>query len=331
MIQALGDLGLDAYFNVPLETLCRFTMRARRGYRENPYHNWTHAFSVFHFAYLLVKRLDLVSLFGELACFSFLIAALCHDLDHRGTNSAFEVSSESSLAALYSSKGSVMERHHFAQTMALLSVSGCNVFGGMSPAQNKAALDHVHNIILATDLSQHFKIISKLESLANRVQTAGNVKNYLDSLDRQERKQTVDLLLCLLMTSSDLSDQTKDWSTTKNTAKNIYDEFFCQGDREKEMGLSPIANMDREKACVPKVQISFMEHIAEPVYTLLSKVWPETSCVIDRVHLNKQRWQTVSEAWDETGKPSSDSLSVLTDGFDRDVFSSVTDSSLNPF
>lgn len=331
VIQAIGDLGLDAYFNVPLETLCRFTMRTRRGYRENPYHNWTHAFSVFHFAYLLVKRLDLISLFGELACFSFLIAALCHDLDHRGTNSAFEVSSESSLAALYSSKGSVLERHHFSQTMALLSVSGCNIFGGMSAGQNKEALDYVHKIILATDLSQHFKIISQLEALAVRVQTAGNLKNYLDSLGPQERRDTVALLLCLLMTSSDLSDQTKDWATTKNTAKNIYDEFFCQGDREKDMGLSPIPNMDRDKACVPRVQISFMEHIAEPVYTLLSRVWPATDGVIKRVELNRERWQHVSNAWDRTGKPSSESLSVLTDGFDRQVFSSVTNTSLNPF
>lgn len=39
------------------------------------------------------------------------------------------------------------------------------------------------------------------------------------------------LLLCLLMSSSDLSDQTKDWKTNRRVAELIYREFFSQGDR----------------------------------------------------------------------------------------------------
>lgn len=35
----------------------------RKGYRPDPpYHNWMHAFSVFHFSYLVIKRLELVQL-----------------------------------------------------------------------------------------------------------------------------------------------------------------------------------------------------------------------------------------------------------------------------
>ena len=34
----------------------RFILMVRRGYRDPPYHNWIHAFSVAHFCYLLVKN-----------------------------------------------------------------------------------------------------------------------------------------------------------------------------------------------------------------------------------------------------------------------------------
>jgi len=282
VIYAIQSLGFDKKFNVPLETLCRFTLRVKKGYRENPYHNWTHAFSVFHMAYTLVKNLELQSVLGDLQCYSFLIAALCHDLDHRGTNSSFEVSSKSPLASLYSSKGSVLEHHHFAQTVALLSVDGCNVFCGMNKEDNQKALDYVKFVILATDLGVHLRLMDELKKFSVLVQEKGSVKKVIES-GEVDQKMAEKMCLSLLMTSSDLSDQTKSWGTTKNTAKNIYDEFFDQGDREKNLGLKPLPSMDRERAVVSDVQISFMDNIATPVYSLLSTIFPEAQEILDRV------------------------------------------------
>lgn len=36
--------------------------------------------------------------------------------------------------------------------------------------------------------------------------------------------------------------------------------------QEKAMGNRPLEMMDREKAYIPELQISFMEHIAMPIY-----------------------------------------------------------------
>ena len=36
--------------------------------------------------------------------------------------------------------------------------------------------------------------------------------------------------------------------------------------QEKAMGNRPMEMMDREKAYIPELQISFMEHIAMPIY-----------------------------------------------------------------
>lgn len=54
-------------------------------------------------------------------CLALFVACLCHDLDHRGkTNSYMVKYSSSPLAAIYST--SVMEHHHFNQTVAILQV-----------------------------------------------------------------------------------------------------------------------------------------------------------------------------------------------------------------
>ena len=89
------------------------------------------------------------------------------------------------------------------------------------------------------------------------------------------------------MTSCDLSDQTKGWSTVKKVAVSlrrltliyweylhecvmlkelIYQEFFTQGDLERSQGHKPMAMMDREKACIPELQIDFLDKVALPVF-----------------------------------------------------------------
>ena len=46
----------------------------------------------------------------------------------------------------------------------------------------------------------------------------------------------------------------------------IYQEFFSQGDMEKSLGRSPVEMMDRERAYIPELQISFLDNIALPVF-----------------------------------------------------------------
>ncbi|VDP76712.1 unnamed protein product [Schistosoma mattheei] len=140
------------------------------------------------------------------------------------------------MAALYSSEGSVLERHHFSQTICVLNTEGCNIFENVSKEDYGQLLDHIRDIILATDLSHHLRIMPKLEELSHR--------GY-DGTKSEDRY----LLLCLLMTSADLSDQTKSWNNTVYVAKLIYEEFFQQGDMEKSLGHNPVDSMDRERAC----------------------------------------------------------------------------------
>lgn len=284
------DLGMIEKWKIPKEVLVRFLLMVKKGYRNPPYHNWIHAFTVAHFCYLLFKNARISNQLRDIELLALFVACLCHDIDHRGTTNSFQVSSGSTLAALYSSKGSVLERHHFAQTMCILNSEGCNIFKNLTGKDYEEVFILIRDIILATDLAHHLKILQDIKKMA---EDGFDV----DSADHHK------LLLFLMMTASDLSDQTKSWKGTKGTADLIYTEFFSQGDKEKHMGLTPMEMMDRERAVIPKLQIDFLDAIALPAYRLLSSLLPETGMVLDTVLSNRQKWQKAQEDGDYVYRP----------------------------
>ncbi|NXW84286.1 PDE2A phosphodiesterase, partial [Alopecoenas beccarii] len=303
ILSMLQDMNFINTYKMDRQTLTRFCLMVKKGYRDPPYHNWMHAFSVSHFCYLLYKNLELVNYLEDIEIFALFISCMCHDLDHRGTNNSFQVASKSVLAALYSSEGSVMERHHFAQAIAILNSQGCNIFDHFSRKDYQRMLDLMRDIILATDLAHHLRIFKDLQKMA---EVGYDPKN----------KQHHNLLLCLLMTSCDLSDQTKGWKTTRKIAELIYKEFFSQGDLEKAMGNRPLEMMDREKAYIPELQISFMEHIAMPIYKLLQDLFPKAAELYERVASNREQWTKVSHKFTIRGLPSNNSLDFLDEEYD---------------
>lgn len=91
----------------------------------------------------------------DLEIFGLLVACLCHDLDHRGTNNAFQTKTDSPLAILYST--STMEHHHFDQCVMILNSEGNNIFQALSPDDYRKVMKIVETAILSTDLAMYFK------------------------------------------------------------------------------------------------------------------------------------------------------------------------------
>jgi cGMP-dependent 3',5'-cyclic phosphodiesterase len=54
------DLKFCTRFSIREDNLARFILMVQKGYRKTPYHNWAHAFSVAHFSYCCMKRLQLM-------------------------------------------------------------------------------------------------------------------------------------------------------------------------------------------------------------------------------------------------------------------------------
>lgn len=210
-LQMFADLNFLHKFKIREDKLMRFLLLVHKGYRDTPYHNWTHAFSVSHFAYACMKNLKLIErgILTDLQGLSYLVACFCHDLDHRGTNNSYQMHVKSPLAKLYSSEGSVNERHHLSQAICILNEQNSKILDSLSTDEFKECIDYIRELIIATDLAQHFRIMSDLKELNS------------DNIYKNPR-----LLMSLLITCSDLNDQIKPWPTTHNVAVSILKNFI---------------------------------------------------------------------------------------------------------
>ena len=75
-----------------------------------------------YFGQIINHRIYFFTEFNRpLEALSLVTACLGHDIDHRGTTNSFQLKTGSPLANLYSSEGSVMERHHLSQTLCILN------------------------------------------------------------------------------------------------------------------------------------------------------------------------------------------------------------------
>nr|XP_029712454.1 cGMP-dependent 3',5'-cyclic phosphodiesterase-like isoform X1 [Aedes albopictus]XP_029712459.1 cGMP-dependent 3',5'-cyclic phosphodiesterase-like isoform X1 [Aedes albopictus] len=281
-IKMFYDLNFVTTFQIPEDKLARFILLVQKGYRDTPYHNWWHAFSVAHFAYSLMVNLKLIEngVITKMQGFSFLIAAFCHDLDHRGTSNTYQTQSSSPLARLYSSEGSVNERHHLSQAICILNDSSSKILDSLSTEEFKECIDFLRDLILATDLANHFRIMPYLKRLRPENLSEGSNQR---------------LLLSLMITCCDLSDQVKSWRTVQHVAHLVYAEFFAEGDLEKQMGLRPNTMMDRKKACIPVLQIEFLTMVVRPTFEILAQIFPETQHFLETIDSNRQQWVDIKE------------------------------------
>ncbi|XP_076460762.1 cGMP-specific 3',5'-cyclic phosphodiesterase-like isoform X2 [Babylonia areolata] len=270
-------------FKVPYDVMCRWLCTVKKNYRPVTYHNWRHAFNVCQTMFAMLFTGELLPLFERLEVFSLLAACLCHDLDHRGTNNAFQAKVASPLAMLYST--SVLEHHHFDHSVMILNSEGNNIFQSLSPDEYRRAIKLVEHAILSTDLALYFK-------------KRGDFKKLVESGERSftdHSKRT--LLRGMMMTACDVSAISKPWQLQQMTAQLVMTEFFEQGDIERQqLGEQPIPMMDRNKKDeLPKMQVGFIDAICTPVYKLFALITERLAPMSNGCEDNRRRWQALAE------------------------------------
>ncbi|CAD6993237.1 unnamed protein product [Ceratitis capitata] len=270
-------------FQIPYEVLCRWVLSVRKNYRPVKYHNWRHALNVAQTMFAMLKTGKMERFMTDLEILGLLVACLCHDLDHRGTNNAFQTKTESPLAILYTT--STMEHHHFDQCVMILNSEGNNIFQALSPEDYRSVMKTVENAILSTDLAMYFKKRNAFLEL---------VENGEFDWQSEEKKE----LLCgMMMTACDVSAIAKPWEVQHRLAKLVADEFFDQGDLEKlQLNTQPIAMMDRErKDELPKMQVGFIDVICLPLYRVLCDTFPWITPLYEGTLENRRNWQDLAE------------------------------------
>ncbi|KAK4876089.1 hypothetical protein RN001_012511 [Aquatica leii] len=283
VIRMFMECNLVQQFHIPYEVLCRWILSVKKNYRPVKYHNWRHALNVAQTMFALFKTGKMERFMCDLDILGLLVACLCHDLDHRGTNNAFQTKTESPLAILYST--STMEHHHFDQCVMILNTDSNNIFQALSPDDYRKVMRVVETAILSTDLAMYFKKRNTFLEL---------VENGEFDWQSEDKKE----LLCgMMMTACDVSAIAKPWDVQHRVAKLVADEFFDQGDLEKlQLKEQPVAMMDRErKDELPQMQVGFIDVICLPLYRVLSETFPWVKPLYQETLENRKHWQDLAE------------------------------------
>ncbi|KAH8383081.1 hypothetical protein KR009_006660 [Drosophila setifemur] len=283
VLRMFMQCNLVSQFQIPYDVLCRWVLSVRKNYRPVKYHNWRHALNVAQTMFAMLKTGKMERFMTDLEILGLLVACLCHDLDHRGTNNAFQTKTESPLAILYTT--STMEHHHFDQCVMILNSEGNNIFQALSPEDYRSVMKTVESAILSTDLAMYFKKRNAFLEL---------VENGEFDWQGEEKK---DLLCGMMMTACDVSAIAKPWEVQHKVAKLVADEFFDQGDLEKlQLNTQPVAMMDRErKDELPKMQVGFIDVICLPLYRVLCDTFPWITPLYEGTMENRRNWQDLAE------------------------------------
>ena len=101
----------------------------------------------------------------------------------------------------------------------------------------------------------------------------------------------------LLIHSADISNPTKKFDIYFKWAKLVVEEFYYQGDKEKELGLK--CSCDRNKVSLYKSQLGFIDFIITPFYGEFVKVFQKLNYLFNNVENNRKK---IKEMEDEDNK-----------------------------
>ncbi|KAK3915870.1 Calcium/calmodulin-dependent 3',5'-cyclic nucleotide phosphodiesterase 1 [Frankliniella fusca] len=298
----LNRYGIIHKFKVPPTVLETLLGRIEEGYsrHKNPYHNNLHAADVAQGVHYMLCQTGLMNWLTDLEIFATLLAAIVHDFEHTGTTNNFHVMSGSDTALLYNDRA-VLENHHISAAFRALREDECNILQNLSREEFREFRTLVIDMVLATDMSFHFQ----------------QLKNMRNTLSLAEPTVDKSKALAMVLHCCDIAHPAKRWDLHHRWTELLLEEFFRQGDRERELGLPFSPLCDRNNTLVAESQIGFIEFIVEPsmgvcadmleavLAPILGKSTTDTSAnkeaieeepACDQKHKSEQRF-TIKKPW----------------------------------
>ena len=129
---------------------------------ENPYHNKYHGADVLQSAYYFSRLLAMsATALQDAELLALFFATAVHDVDHPGLNNNFLLTTEDPLAVLYNGQA-VLENHH--ASLAFRLHDRYPVFSTLSRHSFKRFRELAVSLVLATDFSAHFSLLSEFKT-----------------------------------------------------------------------------------------------------------------------------------------------------------------------
>eukprot|EP00927_Polykrikos_kofoidii_P032087 TRINITY_DN27434_c0_g1_i1.p1 TRINITY_DN27434_c0_g1~~TRINITY_DN27434_c0_g1_i1.p1 ORF type:complete len:1259 (+),score=188.78 TRINITY_DN27434_c0_g1_i1:231-4007(+) len=267
-----------------------FVMEVSKGYgspKQVPYTNWNHAVDVAFSLHSIFTRCSAEKYLGANERFALVVAGICHDIGHRGRSNAFLVETKHEIAMRYNDI-SPLEHYHAAKMFEIASQEKTNIFKQFERAQYKDVRLVCIEAILGTDNSKHGNMVNDMQMIeeshtavldAAAEDHAAGTDNWpsREVIDLLRAQDTKKLLRSFYIHFCDVSSPTKSWARCEYWGVHISEEFFMQGDVERQLGIPIILLNDRQKANVAHCQIGFIEFIVAPLVVHTIKLFPPLS------------------------------------------------------
>ncbi|XP_030629150.1 cAMP-specific 3',5'-cyclic phosphodiesterase 4B isoform X1 [Chanos chanos] len=288
MFAIFQERDLMKTFKIPMDTFVTYMMTLEDHYHSDvAYHNSLHAADVAQSTHILLSTPALDAVFTDLEILAAIFAAAIHDVDHPGVSNQFLINTNSELALMYNDE-SVLENHHLAVGFKLLQGENCDIFQNLSKKQRQTLRRMVIDMVLATDMSKHMSLLADLKTMVEtkKVTSSGVLllDNYTDRIQ----------VLRNMVHCADLSNPTKSLDLYRQWTDRIMEEFFQQGDRERERGMEISPMCDKHTASVEKSQVGFIDYIVHPLWeTWADLVHPDAQDILDTLEENRNWYHSM--------------------------------------
>lgn len=275
------QLGLLQQFRITLDTMFNFVVSIQNSYNEEPpYHNWVHAVDVAQAVYTIIRSTRAREILSALDVFSLLVSALCHDVGHPGLNNTFQASTHSRWALLYNDV-SILENMHCSTAFRILRKPKNNILGSLDTEEIKEFRHSMVTNILATDMSQHFELVTKFTT---HLQT----KPFTSSPDDRQ------LISTIILHTADISNSLRPLEISQYWSDHLQEEFLRQGDLEAKQGLTISPFMNRSEPNEAKMTQGFIDYMVHPLVSSLVRFLPEVSYFLQNLKENRKFWADIT-------------------------------------
>lgn len=174
-----------------------------------------------------------------------MIATMAHDIGHPGVTNRYLVASRNELALRYNDI-SVLENMHCSLIYELLNNPKYEIFQKLKASEWTYARKMMIELVMFTDMSKHFELLSRFRMRASSLQDLN-----------EEIPEDRIFILCIALKCADIGHSAKCFDIHQKWTALVSEEFFKQGDLEKENGLPVSMYCDRETTDLNKSQAGF--------------------------------------------------------------------------
>ncbi|XP_040580482.1 high affinity cGMP-specific 3',5'-cyclic phosphodiesterase 9A isoform X4 [Lepeophtheirus salmonis] len=255
------ELGIVDELEINPIILKKFLIRVQEGYRNNPFHNFRHSFSVTQMMYVLIHTCKLNEHLSIKDLSVLITACICHDLDHPGFNNTYQINARTDLSIRYNDM-SPLENHHCAMCFKILSIAECNIFANCGTEVSKEIRGDMIILILATDMARHAEI---LDAFKQKIDDGFDFKS----------EEHLNSLKMILIKACDVSNECRMTNVADPWVDCLLEEYFHQSDIEKKESLPIAPFMDRDRVTKATAQIGFIRFVLLPLFESINRLFPE--------------------------------------------------------